>query len=64
MKSSFKFSVSMIFMLMTALSGCIYPGERWDHDRGGRDEHGDRGGDHGGDRGDRGGRDDEDGYRR
>ena len=42
MKSSFKFSMAMIFTLMTLLSGYIYPGERWDHDRGG-----DRGGENG-----------------
>lgn len=51
MKRSFKFSVAMLFILTTLLSGCIFPGEWWGHDghrggdRGG--EHGDRGGDHG-----------------
>lgn len=47
MNKSFKFSVAMLFMLTTPLSGCIFPGE-W-RDRGG--DHGDRGNDHG----DRGG---------
>ena len=44
-------AVAIIFLLM-ALSGCVYPGERWDHggDRNG-DHRGDRGDDHRGDRG-------------
>jgi hypothetical protein len=59
MKLSFKFSVVMLFILTTLLSGCIVP-EVWvpdghgGEDRGG--EHRDRGGDRGGDRGDHGGR--------
>lgn len=43
MNKSFKFSVAMLFMLTTLLSGCIVPGEWRDH---GGDQ-GDRGGDQG-----------------
>jgi len=51
MNKSFKFSVVMLFILTTLLSGCIVPDEWGDHGgyRGG--DHGDRGG-HQGDRGD------------
>jgi hypothetical protein len=46
MKKSFKFSIAMLLVLTTLLSGCIYPGEWWGHGHrhdGGRDgEHGDR----------------------
>lgn len=52
MKNSFKFSVAAILILMTLLSGCMYPGERWEHGGGSHDRGGDHGGDHGGDRGD------------
>ncbi len=45
MKRSFKFSLVMFFILTGLLSGCVYPGNRWGHDRGG--EHSERGGDHG-----------------
>ena len=56
MKNSVKFSVAIILILATSLSGCVYPGERWGDggDRGGHSDRGDRG-DRGGDRGDRGG---------
>ena len=62
MKNSVKFSVAIILILATSLSGCVYPGERWGYggdrgehgDRGGHSDRGDRG-DRGGDRGDRGG---------
>ncbi len=52
MNKSFKFSVAMLFILTTLLSGCIFPGEWRDHggDHGDHGDHGDRG-----DRGDRGG---------
>jgi len=42
MKRPFKFSVVMIFILTTLLSGCVVTDEGWG-----------RGGDHGGDHGDR-----------
>jgi len=53
MKRSFKFSLVMFFILTGLLSGCVYPGDRWGHERGGDSggDHGDRGEDRGGDRG-------------
>ena len=55
MKNYFKFSVAMIFILTTLLSGCIVPVEGWGRggDGGGGEHHGgDRGGDRHHDRGD------------
>ena len=54
MKNSFKFSVAMISILMTLLSGCVFPGEGWgggDYRGGGRGGDDYRGNGHGGDRG-------------
>jgi hypothetical protein len=53
MKRSFKFSVAMLLILTTLLSGCIFPGEWWGPDGHHGGEHGDRGGDRGGGHGDR-----------
>ncbi len=57
MKNYFKFSVAMVFILTTLLSGCIVPVEGWGRGGDGGEHHGgDRGGDRhhdrGGDRGD------------